>query len=95
LASQPSKISAKDLDGVNYQLDVVANRGTEHQIKSRLYGRGHPGYRSTANMVAEIILGISDSPTEGGVSGVITPAVAFGAEWLPRLNQAGIEHHWL
>ena len=44
LASQPSKISAKDLDGVNYQLDVCGEPGAQ-SIRSSLAftGEGNPG----------------------------------------------------
>jgi short subunit dehydrogenase-like uncharacterized protein len=82
--------SEAELDGLGYQLDIRARNDTGQSVKLRLVGIGHPGYRSTANIIGEAILALEEDLDLPASYGVITPAVGFGTAFLSRLNKAGI-----
>ena len=95
LAEQPSRVTSKSLDAVGYQLDVVASHHGTPKVRARMYGTGHPGYRSTGNIIGEIALGFAKSRGKVRRGGVLTPAVGLEKDILARLNKAGISCCWL
>ena len=87
LAPEPSEA---ELDGLGYQLDVRASNDDGQVTSLRLVGAGHPGYRSTANIIGEAILALTEDFDSPATYGVITPAVGLGAAFLSRLKNAGV-----
>ena len=95
LSRRPSLLAESKLDAVNYQLDVCAGEPGGRTVRARLAGAGHPGYRSTGNIVGELLLGFAENPGEVTCGGVLTPAVALGKGVLPLLGRAGLSCQWL
>ena len=81
------------LDKLGYQLDIEATGRDAEIARVCVRGVGHPGYRSTSNMLAEAILALVKGSNLSDIYGVITPAVAFGTHFLPRLKEAGVTVH--
>lgn len=83
--------SGAELDDWRYRLEVWARcvDGTTAQVA--VVASGHPGYKSTATMVAEagLILADADAPVPEA-SGYLSPAGALGVEVLGRLEAAGL-----
>lgn len=79
------------IDDWRWSLRGVA-RGPEGALEMSLEGDGHPGYRTTANMIGEaaLILADGDANTPDN-AGVITPASALGAQELARFASAGMK----
>ena len=94
LAAQSTKLEERDLDTVDYQLDITAKRKGLPVVRARLNGSGHPGYRSTGNIIGELLLGLSNESGIPRHGGVLTPALAFGPDWLSRLENAGLQCSW-
>lgn len=79
------------LDEWHYRLDVRATdaRGGTQDVV--VEADGHPGYKSTATMVGEAALALSDP--KSGVpdgAGFLTPATALGLAVIDRLAEAGV-----
>lgn len=79
------------LDSWTYRLDVRATdtRGGYQDVV--VEADGHPGYKSTATMIGEAALAMSDP--DSGVpdgAGFLTPATALGLGVLDRLGHAGV-----
>ena len=94
LSEKPPALIDRDLDRVDYQLDVTATRRGSPPVRARLTGKGHPGYRSTGNIVGELLLGLGEAGDNVQSGGVLTPSVALGSGWLNRLGPAGLHCHW-
>lgn len=81
----------EDLDRWSYRLDVRALTEGGQTLDVVAEGVGHPGYRSTATLVAEAALILandgSDVPNR---SGFLTPATALGLRHLGRFAAAGL-----
>ena len=60
-------------------------------VRTTVNGRRDPGYGCTSRMLAESAIALALSRGEGRAGGVLTPALAIGAELLNRLPQAGVE----
>lgn len=80
----------EDLDAWSYRLDVRATdaRGAHQDVI--VEADGHPGYKSTATMVAEAALALADRAAglpDG--AGFLTPATALGLPVIDRLASAG------
>jgi short subunit dehydrogenase-like uncharacterized protein len=68
-----------------------AARGVGQKIEMQLEGKGHPGYRTTANMIAEAALILADpNANTPDRAGVLTPASALGTAELKRFAIAGM-----
>ncbi|MDB2352583.1 saccharopine dehydrogenase NADP-binding domain-containing protein [Luminiphilus sp.] len=93
--SRPSRLGGAAIDGIDYQLDVVASQEGVPRAMARLKGTGHPGYRSTGNILGELVLDLGQSGERVRRGGVLTPAVALGSAALNRLESAGIACEWL
>lgn len=57
----------------------------------QLRGEGDPGYGSTSRMLSEVALLQSETATEEGPGGVLTPASALFMALVPRLARAGVQ----
>jgi len=78
------------LAGWTWRLDALGTTIGGNQCQAAVVGSGHPGYRTTARLVAEAAVVLAT--TEGGsAGGVLTPAVAFGGTDLQRWRRAGCE----
>ena len=95
LSRRPSLLAESQFDALDYQLDVLASELGGSTVRARLSGAGHPGYRSTGNIVGELLLGFAEKPGEVACGGVLTPAVALGKGALPLLKRAGLSYQWL
>ena len=90
-APQPGEGPAVDtLDDWKWSIRGVA-QGPKGALEVTLEADGHPGYRTTANMIGEAALILSDPNSNMPDSaGVITPASALGTEELTRFSAAGM-----
>ncbi|MEO1610526.1 MAG: saccharopine dehydrogenase NADP-binding domain-containing protein [Pseudomonadota bacterium] len=84
--------SEESLPFVDYELRLFATSESNRKLKAIARAKGHPGYLSTANIVAEAGLSLCcarESLTEQ--FGVLTPATGLGLGFLQRLENAGVE----
>ena len=66
-------------------------KGARGTLNLSMEGDGHPGYRTTANMMAEAALILADPNADKPArAGVLTPASALGAGELARFSNAGM-----
>ncbi len=77
------------LSGWSWRLDLHATTVGGHQVDVEVLGDGHPGYRSSANLLGEaaVLLAEGRALPEGGV---LTPAVAFGTATIAAWERAGV-----
>ena len=68
------------LDGWTWQLHFRGTGSSGRRTDMVAQGSGHPGYRSSANFVAETALALATDPTLQGAHGFRTPATALGAD---------------
>lgn len=78
------------LDGVGYELQVRAEGEGGTVQRALLRASGHPGYRSTPEMMAAVGLGLAEGRLGAGKAGLLSPGAAFGVEALPLLETAGV-----
>jgi short subunit dehydrogenase-like uncharacterized protein len=80
----------QDLDRWSYRLDVRATTTGGATADGVVEAAGHPGYRSTAFLVAEAALILADpSAVVPPACGFLTPATALGTDELARFTHAG------
>ncbi|WP_026549890.1 saccharopine dehydrogenase NADP-binding domain-containing protein [Arthrobacter sp. Br18] len=72
-----------------WELDLLGRSDDHQQVHVRIEAEGHPGYVTTARMIAELALMIVDG-SGSGRSGCITPALAAGADHTGRFARAGM-----
>ncbi len=66
-------------------------RGERGVVSMSLQAQGHPGYRTTANMIGEGALILADLDAETPArAGILTPALALGTAELKRFSRAGM-----
>jgi short subunit dehydrogenase-like uncharacterized protein len=87
--------SEKHLEQSGYTLHMRATGESGATVTARAKASGHPGYRSTAMLVAEAGLLLAGAGADGcGAlprrAGVLTPASAFGAGATPAWARAGL-----
>lgn len=81
----------QDLDRWRYRLDIRATTEGGSSVDAVVEAQGHPGYKSTATMVAEAALILADPASDVGAgSGFLTPATAIGLAHLDRFAAAGL-----
>ncbi|WP_299034830.1 saccharopine dehydrogenase NADP-binding domain-containing protein [uncultured Pseudokineococcus sp.] len=78
------------LDGWTWSVRADALTRSGARASAVLDGVGHPGYRATARMVAEVGLLLAASADDPPRTGHLTPALAVGLEGLPALAAAGL-----
>ncbi|WP_026531985.1 hypothetical protein [Arthrobacter sp. H41] len=72
-----------------WELDLVGRSADHRQVRVHLDAEGHPGYVTTARMIAELALMIADG-SGSGRTGCITPALAAGVDATERFARAGM-----
>ena len=79
------------LDGSGYAFDVLAKGAGSARFRGRVEADGHPGYRSTPEMVVCMALGLADG-TLGRTPhvGIVSPAAGLGIEACAALAAAGV-----
>ena len=78
------------LDDWSWQLAVDARTAGGHYLRVDLDADGHPGYQSTARMLGEAGLLLSEEGATPERGGCLTPAVALGTGSLDRFRLAGM-----
>ena len=79
------------LDDWSWSLSGIARGTGDQQVSMTMQGKGHPGYRTTANMMAEAALILADDTADKpDRAGVLTPASALGTAELARFDHAGM-----
>ena len=82
--------SEAHLAGWTWRLDALGTTAGGNRCRAAVAGSGHPGYRSTARLVAEAALVLATTGRDSA-GGVLTPAVAFAGTDLERWRRAGCE----
>jgi short subunit dehydrogenase-like uncharacterized protein len=80
------------LDSSGYAIEVYAEAGSGRRFHGRVRGSGHPGYRSTPEMMVAVGIGLACG--ELGRTphfGIVTPATGLGLEAVEALREAGVE----
>ena len=92
LAPKPGRgPSEKALDAVGYELQVRARGARGARFAGRVVAQGHPGYRSTPEMVVCAALGLADgSLGRTPHYGIVSPAAGLGIEAVAALAAAGL-----
>ncbi len=78
------------LDAMGYELHWQAQGEAGTALSGKLTAQGHPGYRSTPEMMAAVGLALAEGRLGRGRAGVLGPGAAFGPEALPLLHDAGL-----
>ncbi len=78
------------LDDWSWQLTVDARTTGDHFVRVDLDADGHPGYLTTARMLGEAGLLLSEEGATPERGGCLTPAVALGTGSLDRFRLAGM-----
>ncbi|SDQ04024.1 saccharopine dehydrogenase NADP-binding domain-containing protein [Quadrisphaera sp. DSM 44207] len=81
--------SGPSLEEWRWTLRVRARTASGRVLGVTGRGRGHPGYGTTARLVAEAGLVLARDGAAAGRAGCLTPALALGAGALDRLAAAG------
>ena len=79
------------LDGSGYGFEVFATSTSGQRFHGRVTAQGHPGYRSTPEMM--VTAGIGLARGELGRTphfGIVTPATGLGIEAIDALREAGV-----
>ncbi len=87
--------SEKHLEETGYSLRMRATSASGASVTARARASGHPGYKSTAMLVAEAGLLLSGAGVQGCAalprrSGILTPASAFGLSANVAWARAGL-----
>lgn len=87
--------SEKHLNNSGYALHMSATADSGASVTAHATASGHPGYKSTAMLIAEAALALAGSGAPGGKAlprryGVITPAAAFGLAAQASWERAGL-----
>jgi short subunit dehydrogenase-like uncharacterized protein len=92
LAPKPGKGPSEDaLSGTGYVFDLFAVSQGGKKLRGRLEAQGHPGYRSTPEMLVTSAIGLAKG-TLGRTPhvGIVTPAAGLGIEAVGALREAGV-----
>jgi short subunit dehydrogenase-like uncharacterized protein len=78
------------MEDFSWTMTLNARTTGGHYLRVDLDADGHPGYLSTAKMLGEAGLLLSEDGTTPERSGFLTPAAALGTEQLDRFRLAGV-----
>jgi short subunit dehydrogenase-like uncharacterized protein len=83
--------SEEALAGTGYAFDVFATSASGRKLRCRVDAQGHPGYRSTPEMVVTAAAGLARG-TLGKTPhfGIVTPATGLGIEAVGAMRDAGL-----
>jgi short subunit dehydrogenase-like uncharacterized protein len=79
------------LDGSGYAFEVFTSTAGGRRFHGRVQAQGHPGYRSTPEMLASVGVGLARG--ELGATphfGIVTPASGLGLAAVDALGEAGV-----
>ena len=79
------------LSGSGYAFEVFATSTSGQRLRGRVEAQGHPGYRSTPEMM--VTAGVGLARGELGRTphfGIVTPATGLGIEAVAALRSAGV-----
>jgi short subunit dehydrogenase-like uncharacterized protein len=83
--------SDRALERMGYTMLVTARGAGGEEVAGEAVGRGHPGYRSTPNLIAEVALLLATARAElPRHYGIVTPALAFGEAAGEAMRRAGL-----
>lgn len=88
---RPSRAS---LDAIDYRIDMRARSTNGARRDAIVTGMGHPGYRSSANILAEAGIALARDRSLPSRHGVLTPATGLGLEFLDSLATAGLSFNF-
>jgi short subunit dehydrogenase-like uncharacterized protein len=79
------------LEGTGYGFDIFASSASGKKLRARMDAQGHPGYRSTPEMVVTAAVGLARG-TLGNTPhfGIVTPATGLGIEAVAAMREAGL-----
>jgi short subunit dehydrogenase-like uncharacterized protein len=78
------------LEGWTWSMSVVGRTLHEREVDVRVAATGHPGYLTTARMLAEAGLLMAEEGTTPTLAGCLPPSLALGTATLPRFDRAGM-----
>jgi short subunit dehydrogenase-like uncharacterized protein len=78
------------MEEFSWRMAVNARTTGGHYVRADLDADGHPGYLSTAKLLGEAGLLLSENGATPSGSGFLTPAAALGTEQLDRFRHAGL-----
>jgi short subunit dehydrogenase-like uncharacterized protein len=81
--------SGEKLEEWSWHLTVDARTAGGRQVRVELDADGHPGYLTTAKLLGEVGLLLSEDGATPQRAGCLTPATAIGTGSLDRLERAG------
>jgi len=79
------------LDLWTWSLEARAMGADGKEVRRTLKAQGHPGYRTTANMIAEAALILAAGDDLPDRAGLLTPATAIGTGHFDRFKEAGMD----
>lgn len=87
--------SDKHLEASGYTIHMKASASSGKTVRGQATAHGHPGYRSTAMLIAEAGLLLAGAGAAASAAlprrhGFLTPATAFGAGSTPAWARAGL-----
>ena len=82
--------SLDTLDTLDYRIDLRGRSASGLYMDGSVRAKGHPGYRSSANILAEAGIALCRGDSLPERSGVLTPAAALGAGFIDPLSRAGV-----
>jgi short subunit dehydrogenase-like uncharacterized protein len=83
--------SEEALGGTGYAFDVFAVSTSGRKLQGRVEAQGHPGYRSTPEMVVTAAVGLARGKLGNTPHfGIVTPATGLGIEAVGAMREAGL-----
>lgn len=82
--------SPERLEGWRWSMRVTAATSGEHRVEVEVDADGHPGYLTTARILGEAGLILSERAPASGSFGCLTPAIALGTASMARFERAGL-----
>ncbi len=83
--------SEESLPFIDYELRLFARTESGERVTASAEALGHPGYLSTAKVVAEAGLALAlDKRSPDQQFGIVTPSTGLGKSFVSRLSAAGV-----
>ncbi len=74
-----------------YRFDVFATSVNGNKWRGQVEAQGHPGYRSTPEMLVTAALGLANGTLGAGApAGIVTPSVGLGSLAIAAMREAGL-----
>jgi short subunit dehydrogenase-like uncharacterized protein len=82
--------SDERLEAWSWRMEVVGRTPQGKEVRVRIDGDGQPGYLTTARMLGEAGLLLSEPGSTPERAGCLTPATALGTDSIERFERAGL-----